>query len=376
MNSPSSCLDCSNGVEDNKFEKMNTTRIHYLLENYLHNTCSESEMQELFGLLKRAENEPAVKQFLNDYWKEIPDGENRRLILPEDNEKWFREIQSQAVSREGIPAGEKFNSNNRSKSSLLSYNHKYSQWIKVAAILIISIFLSLFYFTVTEKEAIEEVAYTVKTPGAGEKIRFTLSDGTQVHLNSESKMEYPVTFGEENREVRLEGEAYFVVARDEERPFRVRTGNLTTKVLGTSFNVRSYQDGRDIQVAVSTGTVALYNSNLHDDEHQVILKANQWASYTGESRSFTTGSGDVAVLTAWNEGVLLYHDKALSEVASHLERWYGVSISFESDEIKDCIIRGEHRDETLVNVLEAITYAFDITYHIEGRKVMLAGKGC
>lgn len=355
---------------------MNTTRIHYLLESYLDNTCSESEMQEFFDLLKRAENEPEVKHILNDYWKEIPDEGNRRLVIPENDEEWFREIQSQALGREGIPAGNKFHSRNRRKLSLLSYSHKYSQWIKVAAILIFSVLLSLFYFTVTEKETIEEVAYTVKTPGPGEKIRFTLSDGTQVHLNSESKLEYPVRFGEDKREVRLEGEAYFVVARDVERPFRVQTGKLTTRVLGTSFNVRSYQDGSDVQVAVSTGTVAFTDSNLQDDEEQVILEANQWARYNNESNSFITGSGDVAVLTAWNEGVLLYHDKALSEVASQLERWYGVSISFENDEIKDCVIRGEHRDETLVNVLEAITYAFDMTYHIEGRKVMLAGRGC
>jgi ferric-dicitrate binding protein FerR (iron transport regulator) len=111
-------------------------------------------------------------------------------------------------------------------------------------------------------------------------------------LNSESRLEYPDSFKGTSREVRLEGEAYFVVAHNEAQPFLVHTGEVTTRVLGTQFNVSSYPGHEQVSIAVATGKVAVSNqNNLEEDGRQVILDANEWASYSTVTHSFSTGYG-------------------------------------------------------------------------------------
>jgi transmembrane sensor len=356
---------------------MDKARLRNLLYKYLNNTCSESEMNELLELFKRAENETEIKAVLSNYWKELSDGNDRRKKqISENNEEWFNEIYTQAVHHEG-PVHDKTEVSGRQGHSVkYTYQKRPPQWLKVAAILLFSVMITLFYYTLNNDQTADDVVYEQKVSGPGEKIRFTLSDGTQVHLNSESSLVYKTSLTGEKREVHLRGEGYFVVANDSGRPFLVYTEEVTAKVLGTSFNVRSYPGDELVNIAVTSGKVALSKPELSDSSQQVILEADQWADYTIDSHSFQTGSGNVGYLTAWNEGVLLYHDKQLSEVATQLERWYGVTISFENEKMKECVIRGEHRDETLVNVLTAISYAFDMEYHIEGRNVVLKGAGC
>lgn len=350
---------------------MSKKRLKQLLDKFLTDTCSEAEMEELLKLFKKAENEPGIKELLDDYWFQLSEVETEDIA--EDKDKWFKEIYSQAITREGVMVN---NKQQWKKSGLFSYNNKSSQWLKVAAILVMSFCLSLFYYMLSSDNPENEVVFELKTSGLGERVQFTLPDGTRVQLNSGSRLEYPVPFSETSREVHLEGEAYLIVERDEDRPFLVYTPEMITRVLGTSFNIRSYPEDEQVIVAVSSGKVAVSENDMLDSEEGVILEADQWASYNLNTRILSKGSGDISSYVAWHEGVLLYHDKTLGEVAILLERWYGVSISLENEELKDCVIRGEHRNETLVNVLNAITYAFDVEYTIDGRQVLLRGEGC
>ena len=356
---------------------MNKVRLQLLLRKYVNNTCSESELEEFLDLLKRADYEPEIKAALSEYWKEISEADIPVEVQNEpDQEKWFNEIYSDALAREesGFAHTKTDKTNLRKQMPRKSFR---TNWLMVAATIVISALLSVFFVMNSQESAHdEESVYLVKAPEAGEKIRFTLSDGTQVHLNSESKLTYPKNFDNSGREVELEGEAYFVVASDENRPFTVQTHDVTTRVLGTSFNIRSYPDENEVIVAVSSGKVALTDQHNGAEAPDVVLEANQWANYSHETREFKSESGNISAFTAWNEGVLYYHDETLEQVAAQLERWYGVSIAFENDVLKSCVIRGEHRDESLVNVLNAITYAFSMDYEIEDRQVILAGNSC
>lgn len=337
-------------------------------------------MEELLNILKRAENEPEVKRLLSEIWEQLSDSE----VSIEDHsvqkrEQWFEDIYSEAQTRENPLLTKDLQRVTSNKPGLLSYNHNYSQWIKVAAILLFSVLLSLAYHTVLHDEPENSIVYTEKVAEPGEKVRFILSDGTQVHLNSGSRLEYPTTFEGHTREVQLEGEAYFDVARDESHPFLVHTEEVTTKVLGTSFDVRSYPEEDEVMVAVAEGKVAVLESGatILEENYGVVLEANQWTNYSSGGQTFTTQIGDISTLTAWNEDVLFYKDEELESVAYRLERWYGVNIHFTDDEIKDCVVRGEHRKETLENVLETITYAFvDMEYQMNDRQVTISGKSC
>lgn len=356
------------------------TRVRNLLDKYLNNSCTESEMEEFLNILKRADNEPEIKELLTEVWGRVSDSEiSVEGHSLQNREQWFEEIYSEAKERESPLSGKTLQRATLKKPGLLSYNHNSSQWIKVAAILLFSVLLSLIYYTVLHEEPENSVVYKEKVAEPGEKVRFILSDGTQVHLNSGSRLEYPTTFEGPTREVRLEGEAYFDVAHDESHPFMVHTQEITTKVLGTSFDVRSYPEEEEVMVAVADGKVAVLESGVTtlEDNYNVVLEANQWTNYTSDEQSFTTQIGDISRIIAWNEDVLFYEDKKLEEVAYQLERWYGVEIIFTNETIRDCVIRGEHRKETLKNVLESITYAFvDMEYEMEDRQVMLMGSGC
>lgn len=356
------------------------SRIKALFEKYFSNSCTEDELQEMLDILKRAEHEPEIKKVLKGFWENLPEKDiPEKYVASDDGDAWFGEIYSKALQREGWPEVRHKQQKKPGRKKARHPERKIYQWVKVAAILLISAGLSFFYVEVVRDIPEEPVVeMREKTPGPGEKVRFVLPDGTQVHLNSESRLEYPSAFDGNTREVRLEGEGYFVVTRDEEKPFLVHTGDVTTRVLGTSFNVRAYPEDPGVNVAVASGKVAVEESGDDDENRQnVILEADQWANYEVGEQRFSTGSGDVTLFTAWNSGVLLYQDKTLSEVVLQLERWYGVDIRFENEAIKECVIRGEHRDESLENVLEAITYAFvDMKYHMEDRKVLLTGRGC
>lgn len=358
----------------------NRTRLRNLLDKYLNNSCSESEMQELLSILKRADNEPEVKRLLSETWEQLSDSEiSVEGHSLQDRGQWFEEIYSEAQIRENPLATIDLQRAIPKKTGLLSYHHKYSQWIKVAAILLFSVLLSLAYYTVSHEEPEHSIFYTEKVAEPGEKVRFILSDGTQVHLNSRSRLEYPTAFEGPTREVWLEGEAYFDVAHDEFHPFMVHTEEITTQVLGTSFDVRSYPEDDEALVAVAEGKVAVHKSGVPtlENNDRVILEANQWTNYGSGEQTFTMQIGDISTMIAWNEGVLVYENEELEEVADQLERWYGVEIHFTDDEIKDCVIQGEHKKETLENVLETIIYAFvDMEYQMDGRQVTLSGRGC
>lgn len=355
----------------------NTSRLRNLLDKYLNDMCSKSEMEELFKLIKRAENEPEIKQFLSDHWQEILQRENDDITdTMEEKGDWFHEIYSEVLAREGVSSDADRPVYQQKQYRAVPGSKKSYTWIKVAAVFVLSLFVYHFTSSVAEEEPVREVVYEQKTAEPGEKVRFILPDGTQVHLNSESSLQYPAAFDAKSREVYLEGEAYFVVEHDESRPFLVHTEEVTTRVLGTSFNIRSYPEDKHVRVVVVSGKVALLNQETRDVENQVTLEANEWADYSIVNHSFSTDSGDITSFTAWNENVLLYHDKELREVASELERWYGVTIYFDNRGLKRCVIRGEHRNESLVNVLDAITFAFDMEYQINGRNVVLSGEGC
>jgi transmembrane sensor len=353
------------------------TRLQSLLVKYLKNSCSESEMEELFRMIKNAEHEPVFKKILSDYWHELPKGSlSDHSEIGQEPDKWFEEIKTEARSREKkLTEIREINFNQPSRPQSVS-GTATAIFLKSAAVLMLSVFIYLFYQSAAVEETVQEIVYEQKFSEPGEKVRFQLPDGTQVHLNSDSHLTFPATFGSDSREVRLEGEAFFSVVRDESRPFLVHTEKITTRVLGTSFNKQSYAGDDQVSVAVVSGSVELTNQNHGDLNTAVVVSDNGWVRYSIQEESFDKGRSGIESLTAWNENVLLFYDKKLKEVARDLERWYGVQIIFDNKDLMECLIRGEHRNETLVNVLDAIAYAFEMDYKIEGNKVMLFGTGC
>jgi len=155
----------------------------------------------------------------------------------------------------------------------------------------------------------------------GEQLNVVLQDGTRVQLNSESRLQYPKTFGLFSRKVKLTGEAYFSVAKERTRPFEVDLNDIKVRVTGTHFNVKAYSDDNKIRVALEQGSV-----NIADNANHIYpLKVGQSAEYDKESGICTVSKvPDMTLHTAWRTKSLNFYRTPLRDIIKTLERQYEV----------------------------------------------------
>ena len=247
----------------------------------------------------------------------------------------------------------------------------------LVGVLVFGLILSAFwgYRSGWFDEPEEQIQWLTARTEWGQKSTITLSDGTTIRLNSGSSLRYPEVFQEGTREVFLEGEAFFDVTRDENSPFIVQTTVVTTRVLGTSFNIQAFPEER-ISVTVATGRVEV-TTDTPNDASNVLLTPNHQAIYDPVKKSLVTTQVDIENVLAWKNSILKFDDATLSEVSSVLERWYNVEIEFKSDKIKNCVISGQYKEQSLKHVLESIQYMYSVDYSFQTKnKVQLDGKGC
>ncbi len=155
----------------------------------------------------------------------------------------------------------------------------------------------------------------------GQDYHLTLADGTQVWLNADSRLEFPNRFNGNTREVRLKGEAYFEVKKDTKRPFIVYTDYLTTRVMGTSFNVRAHSY-RDASVTLVSGRVQVKIGDLAK-----VLSPGEQAALTGSR--LEVKAVDTYPITQWKEGFFYFDNQSLFFIMQELARWYGVNVAFD-----------------------------------------------
>ena len=191
--------------------------------------------------------------------------------------------------------------------------------------------------------------YTTVIAEKGEKKEIKMDDGSVIFLNGNSSITYKNNFTEK-RTVKLQGEAFFEVARDESHPFTVKSKDLKTRVLGTSFNVKSYKD-QLAMVSVNTGKVEV--TPLQNPENKVILTKNQQATFK-ENHKPKISKGNSEDFNAWIRKMIILKDTSLENTAKIIENWYDVDIQFANDSLKQLKITGKFNDEKLSNVLKSL----------------------
>lgn len=222
-------------------------------------------------------------------------------------------------------------------------------------------------YTHADEEAVDQYN-TLLTPRGGE-YRVTLSDGTAVHLNSASRLKYPVTFNKNERVVHLEGEAYFEVAKDKNRPFYVVTDGLKVRQYGTSFNVNTYSSQRIDVVLVSGSIGVISNSGKKEQE----LKPGQKAEFDRSSQTVSVTDVDVESYVSWNDGRFIFDDESLENIMQTLSRWYDVDIRFVSPQLRNLHFTGSvDRYDTIDRILKAIAYTVDVQVDIRERIVYIS----
>lgn len=222
------------------------------------------------------------------------------------------------------------------------------------------------------------VAAAVTFPtGKGQRKTFDLPDGSRVVLNVESELTIAPGFGDEERNVVLRGGAYFEVAPDSSKPFIVRAGETTTRVLGTRFGVRAYPDDDDVQVVVAEGRVALSPTERGGpDPGAPEVTAGQIGVVLAGRREVAVRNVDPALHLSWIEGRLVFQDIPLDDVLGRLEQWYDVDLEAADPGLGARKFTGTLAPGTqsIGEVLGALALTLDATYRVDDRTVVFRRK--
>ncbi len=216
---------------------------------------------------------------------------------------------------------------------------------------------------------------------------FRLPDGSEIQLSPNSSISYPLQFEGNTREVFLKGKAFFNVTRDTERPFFVHSGEVITKVLGTSFWVAGSDNNEAIEVSVVTGKVSV-SQNTGGNKPEtgivkggVILTANQRVKYTPLTHSFETGLVTNPIpLTSKKEmpeaESFAFEDVPITAVIGKLEKTYGIEIILENEALTGCLFKGDITHQPLFTKLDLLCSSINAGYEVRGTRILISGKGC
>ncbi len=219
----------------------------------------------------------------------------------------------------------------------------------------------------------EKLVYnTIKIP-YGKKFRLQLSDGTMVHLNAGTTLKYPVKFiAGENRQVFLDGEAFFDVAKDKKHPFIVNADELNVRVLGTHFNVSNYPEDAATDVVLVEGSVGMYQSNEEFDAlKNTILKPGFKGSFNKENAKISTKAVITDIYTSWINGGLTFRNMTFKNIITKLERRYNVTIVNKNEKLANEKFNASFSDESIDKVMSYFNDIHGINYTIKNDQILI-----
>ena len=218
-------------------------------------------------------------------------------------------------------------------------------------------------------EATTEITYNTITAPRGRQFQLVLPDGSRVWLNAASSLTYPTAFSGRERSVKISGEAYFEIARDEQRPFKVNIDNETgIQVLGTRFNVHAYPEEAAIKTTLLEGAVRMISG-----KQQALLAPGQAAQTlrgVNQQPIQIINNTDLEKALAWKNGLFDFEDTRLEEVMRQLARWYDIEIVYESG-IPPIVFGGKiSRDMMLSDLLKVLDDS-EVHFRTEGRRLIV-----
>jgi len=342
----------------------NPSPIVDLFVKYLQDRCTADEVKELLKYFEIEDNEEILRSLIRAELDFVHQGEitdsNEDAVLLKVKSALLHEIKENHDQHRPI---------------------FITNWVKICAVWLVvacSTALLFGHFYTDIKGYFHPVKQFTMVTRAGERKSLTLSDGTKIWLSPSSSLEYPDRLIGNLREVKLEGEAFFEVAKDKKHPFIIHSDRMDTRVVGTSFNIQSYkQQQQAYTVTVVTGIVkvsALSSSGVKTGT--VVLKPNQRSLFDNQNGSLTSiDYPDAKQLLKRKEGILNYDGAPVQEVVADFARYYKLPIVIQSKST-NCLCYGEFNTNKPVNiVLEQLAAAINAKIIIQKDRYILKG-GC
>ncbi len=354
-----------------------------LITRYLDNSATEEDAEILLSWLKDKKENMDLFVTLRDIW-------TKTSLLPKnDTDTEFALQRFKYRLPQDTPV-----------------NNSISIWPKlwnIAAILIIIILSGVLTVKFSnERRQKSFVVYNETVIPAGQKGKVTLTDGTKIVLNSGSKLRYPSNFNQNTREVYLQGEAYFEVAHNKSKPFLVHSGKMTVRVLGTSFNLKSYPGEDKIETTLVSGLVEIFETSKNKNSVVSTLRPNEQAIYDKTSGKVSIkkfgsqglvqentqvvqqSANQVKVLKVsplvesiiqWKDQKLIFENETLEQMAQKLTRWYGKNVHIESEGLRSNRYSGKFiYNETIYQVLEVLSLTTDLKYYEKDHEIYIQSK--
>ena len=214
----------------------------------------------------------------------------------------------------------------------------------------------------------------ISTSVSGSINKVLLADGSIVWLKNNSTLSHPNKFSGDDRQVSFEGEALFEVAKDPEHPFIIQCGDLTTTVVGTSFNIKASEE--NIEVMVLTGKVALTSAT---DKQGIVVLQEEKAVYNGLKKQLAkveAAKGEPIAIVSGTEYDMNFNDTRMSEIIRRIEGKFNVDVSVGDPNLANCVITADFTDQSLKRTLAIISTALAVEYEVDDNEVKLSGKGC
>jgi transmembrane sensor len=317
---------------------MNRESINDLLKQYLNNTISKNDLEQLMRHISAASSDDELHLLMQEQW----DLDDHQSPDTAQNDFLYQKIitDPRFSGDTGSPRGRIF---------------PFRRFLSIAAGLLLFLGIgSIVYQYIKRPVPQTAVVYEKKTVPFGQKIQMQLADGTNVWINSGSTLKFPAKFTGAKRELYLEGEAYFDVAHDASRPFIIHAGKVATQVLGTAFDIKAYGPS-EFDVTVTRGKVSVGLT----DQQLGVLTAEQGLSYNNISKLSKRYPVTIAKLR-WMYGDLIFDNMKMGDAAETLERWYDIKITLTDPRIRSrrfsaSFLKHEHIGQVL-NVLSQIAH--------------------
>ena len=330
-------------------------RYWILTARKLNGEATPEELAELAELSAQHDDEGRTGEALERLWQQAPPG------LPLGEEQRMLDLLHRRLPEleKSIP---------QKKAALL---RRWRRPLAIAAgILVLLSVAGFFLLRNQRKTAVHEVL-----ANRGTRSQLTLPDGTLVWLNAGSKLVYDDNYGLHKRRLQLEGEAYFDVAQQAGVPFEVAVKDAVVLVLGTAFNLRAYADESVVETSLISGSVQMQYHQA-DALHQALLKPGQKIILTRHTSAagiatvqweslFNNNKQAVAEI-AWKDNTLSFDRESFSSLATRLERWYNITVVFESPQLKTLTFTGSIKGEQINEVMTVLSRSSgQFTYHYD-----------
>lgn len=320
---------------------------YILLEKFLKKEATLEETRQLTEWFRLSDTKEELSGYYAAKWENPP-------VIMDAN---LQNTMLENIRREMKP-------HHRRSSYSFGKLMKYAAAILVPVILGVgSYFLSGRLFSSNSKEMIVNVEN-------GQKANLQLPDGTRVWLNSGSSIRYDKSYNQRDRIIALEGEAYFEVAKDKNRPFIVRTNDVSVRAVGTTFDVKAYANDNTITTTLIEGKV-----NVSDDKTTSQLLPNQKITFNKSKRTFDKIQVyDAEIAGLWKNNQLAFDSESLEDIAKTLERMYNIQVVFNAQQIKKMRFSGRIKNNSLESVLQLISLTSPIYYNVKDSIVFLTHK--